>query len=204
MTDQAPDSHEHETFSPRQQDTLEAENFIETYQIIAEWIRFADAKAAVVLTALGALASLLIPTFKPFLQTPVEDYPQGLEMAWYPATIGLFFGWMVFAGGSCVYAFLCINPFRRKGRHPSLDYCKHFHPAAIAVEYRLDESERFIEDCEQMGMSGLKREVVAGLLIDSHISGAKYARVTRSITMLGISAVFAVLYTLSIQLSSGG
>src|SRR4051794_11706279 len=33
----------------------EAENFIETYQVIGEWIRFADTKAAATLTVNGVL-----------------------------------------------------------------------------------------------------------------------------------------------------
>jgi hypothetical protein len=37
----------------REQVILEAENFIETYRTIADWIRFADAKAGVTLTVNG-------------------------------------------------------------------------------------------------------------------------------------------------------
>jgi hypothetical protein len=46
------------------QDALEAENLIETYQIIGEWVRFADAKAAAVLAVNGALCGALIPLLK--------------------------------------------------------------------------------------------------------------------------------------------
>ena len=46
------------------------ENFIETYHAISEWIRFADAKAAVILTVGGALAGFLIPTVQAIISDP--------------------------------------------------------------------------------------------------------------------------------------
>lgn len=46
------------------QEILKTEILVENYQIIAEWIRFADAKAAVTLTVNGVLLGLLIPISK--------------------------------------------------------------------------------------------------------------------------------------------
>jgi hypothetical protein len=48
----------------RQRIELETENLVATYDTVAEWIRFADAKAAVVLTVVGAIAGTLIPTLR--------------------------------------------------------------------------------------------------------------------------------------------
>jgi len=177
-------------------DPLETDNFIETYQIIAEWIRFADAKAAVVLTAIGALATVLIPTFKPFLEQDAALHP----FKWwaYPVA-GLFGLWLVATGLSSIWAFSCINPIKRRGHHPSLDHCDHFHPAAISAKYSIDETKKFLDDCADLGMSGFKREVIAGMLVDAHISSIKYKRVTTSIRLLGVSAVLGVLYALAIQ-----
>lgn len=176
--------------------TLETENFIESYQITAEWIRFADAKATVVLTVCGALASMLIPTIKPFLNRPELDHP----WPWWPAVgVGLFGAWLLFTVCSAIWAFLCVQPFRRKGVHPALGKCSHFHAAAIAAAYSIDETDKYIRDCEELGMDGLKKEVIAGLLIDAHISDRKYSRVSRAIRLLAISALFGLLYTLVIQ-----
>jgi hypothetical protein len=71
---------------PDAQDALEVENLIESYQILGEWIRFADAKAAAVLTVNGVLAGLLIP--------PIHDYMQSSQT--HPA------GWWVPLVSSCL------------------------------------------------------------------------------------------------------
>lgn len=177
-------------------EALEAENLIDIYQVIAEWIRFADAKAAVVLTVGGGLAGLLIPTLKDYLHSDklVHPFPW-----WTKAVVVIYALWVVSLVLSSIWAFRCILPFRRKGKHPALGRCAHFHPAAILAAYKLDDVDQFIEDCSKLGTAGLKNEVAAGLLIDSHISGAKYHMVTISIRMMGLSALLALLYLLAIQ-----
>ncbi|MBI3860308.1 MAG: hypothetical protein HY290_00270 [Planctomycetia bacterium] len=152
---------------------LEAENLIDIYQVIAEWIRFADAKAAVVLTVGGGLAGLLIPTLKDYLHNDKLIHPFDW---WTKGVVVLYVLWLGVLVLSGIWAFRCILPFRRDGRHPALGRCAHFHPAAIESQYRLDDVDRFIRDCSQVGTAGLKNEVDAGLLIDSHISAAKYHR----------------------------
>lgn len=175
---------------------LEAENLIDIYQVIAEWIRFADAKAAVVLTVGGGLAGLLIPTLKEYLHNEKLVHP----FAWWTkAVLIIYVLWVITLVLSSIWAFRCILPFRRRGRHPALGRCSHFHPAAIYSAYDLDDVDRFIRDCSQLGTAGLKDEVVAGLLIDSHISAAKYHRVTISIRLMGASALLALCYLLAIQ-----
>jgi hypothetical protein len=54
---------------------LKAENSIEIYKIVADWIRFADAKAAVALTANGVLIGLLVPTLKTYLVDKTVTHP---------------------------------------------------------------------------------------------------------------------------------
>lgn len=175
---------------------LEAENLIEIYHVIAEWIRFADAKAAVVLTVGGGLAGLLIPTLKEYLHSDKLVHP----FAWWTkAVVILYVLWLAILVLSSICAFRCILPFRRGGRHPALGRCAHFHPAAIESAYKLDDVDRFINDCSQLGTAGLKNEVAAGLLIDSHISAAKYQRVTMSIRLMGLCALVALFYLLAIQ-----
>lgn len=173
---------------------LDTESYIDTYQIIAEWIRFADAKAAAVLTVSGALAGLVIPTFHGFLnrQTHVTEW-------WPQLGMGLFVAWLVLLLVSSVLAFRCILPYTRRGSHPSLDHCKHFHPAAIATSYKIDETQRFVRETEQLGQTGFTHEVMAGLLLDSHISSVKYRNVTRSIKLLAVSALFGFAYLIVSQ-----
>ncbi|MCA9071092.1 MAG: hypothetical protein KDA84_19325 [Planctomycetaceae bacterium] len=174
---------------------LETENYIETYQIIAEWIRFADAKAAAVLTVDGALIGLLIPTIKPWLE---GDHPE-LPAFWTYLVLGVFGAWLILLILSGIWAFRCILPFTRKGKHPALGKCTHFHPAAVATHYSIEEFDRFANDCDTIGMQGLKREIQAAVLIDSHISGIKYRRVTTAIRLLAWSALFGFLYIAAIQ-----
>lgn len=182
--------------SLRRQESLEAENFIETYRIIAEWIRFADAKAAVTLTVNGVLLGLLIPTLKTYLGDRAAVHPTEW---WTALVVFLFVGWLILLVLSAVSSFLCILPFRGQGRQLALGHTTHFHPAAVAQQYQHADLERFVGDCDKIGMGGLKREVLAAILVDSHLSNAKYRYVTRSIWCLAVSVVFGFLYLLAIQ-----
>ncbi|HQX53763.1 MAG TPA: hypothetical protein PLY87_30780 [Planctomycetaceae bacterium] len=175
---------------------LETANLIEGYHVIAEWIRFADAKAAVVLTVGGAVAGLVIPTLKSYLEEDAAKHPA----AWWTTLVACLFSvWLFLLLLSGIWAFRCILPFRRRGKHPALGHCSHFHPAAICTAFKLDDVERFTAECESMGDGGLRKEVAACLLIDSHISGAKYASVTTSIRLMGISSIIALIYLVAIQ-----
>ncbi len=173
---------------------IQTSDLIEGYHVIAEWIRFADAKAAVVLTVGGAVGGLVIPTLKEFLKEGNH-----ITLWWTTMVSGLFALWLLLLLLSGIWAFLSILPFRKRGRHPALQSCKHFHPAAICTAYELDDTAEFQSDCEDIGESGLRREVAACLLIDSHISGFKYKRVTTSIRLMGASSIVALLYLIAIQ-----
>lgn len=181
--------------SDESRDVNEAENLIEAYQVIGEWIRFADAKAAAVIAVNGALAGVLIPTVNDYLAIE-RTHP----VAWWTSMVSVVFCcWLVSMVWSCVLAFRCINPYRTSGKHPAIGVADHFHPAAIASAYKLDQPDRFSADLERIGMRGLKQEISACIMIDSHISNAKYVRVSHGIRMLGLSAILALLYLLSIQ-----
>jgi hypothetical protein len=175
---------------------LETANLIEGYHVIAEWIRFADAKAAVVLTVGGAVAGLVIPTLKSYLNEDGSKHPAEW---WTTLVIVLFAVWLFLLLLSGILAFRCVLPFRRKGKHPALGHSSHFHPAAISTAFKLDDVERFIVECESMGDGGLRKEVAACLLIDSHISAAKYRYVTTSIRLMGFSSIIALIYLVAIQ-----
>jgi len=174
------------------------ENFIETYHAISEWIRFADAKAAVLLTVGGAMAGFLIPTINQVLATPETEghLLPNWKLICY-VLFGLYISFFLLSG---IFAFLCINPLRRKGKHPSLDHCSHFHPAAVSAAYPIDDVHGFINDCDKIGPVALKREVQAAILLDSHISAAKYNRVRKSLICFSVSVIFGFVYFLIAQM----
>ena len=89
------------------------QNYIEAYHATAEWIRFADAKAAVILTVGGALAGFLIPTIHSTLDA--ENQVTHWIPYWRLTVVSMFVAYVVFFLLSGVYAFLCINPLRKKG-----------------------------------------------------------------------------------------
>src|SRR5687768_180130 len=79
------------TAATRGQEALEAENLIDTYQTIAEWIRFADAKAAVTLTVDGVFLGLLVPTLKGYLADNTVAHPTDW---WNALVVILFLSWL--------------------------------------------------------------------------------------------------------------
>ena len=174
------------------------QNYIEAYHATSEWIRFADAKAAVILTVGGAVAGLLVPTIHSAISGD-KAQAEHLIPAWQPTVLILFTLFIIFLLLSGVFAFLCINPLRKKGRHPSIEHCSHFHPAAISARYEMQEVQRFIADCDATGEVGLLREVQAGLLLDAHISTQKYNKVKYSLRLFSTSMVFGFLYFLFLQ-----
>lgn len=175
---------------------LDTENLIETYHVVAEWIRFADAKAAVVLTAAGAAVSVVVPTVREYLARDAASHPTAWWTYLVLAAFGLALLVLVLA---CISAFACILPFRLRGRHPSLDLCTHFHPAAISARYGIEQHEQFVAGYRRAGVEGFQAEVLAGLLVDAHISSAKYKHVTRSIKLLAVSAALGVVYLATSQ-----
>lgn len=193
--DRRPEKATPKSAQTRQEIELETENLVATYDTVAEWIRFADAKAAVVLTVVGAIAGTLIPTLREYLES-TDPHPA----TWWNTLVAvLFAGWLSLGVASSVFAFRCVIPFRRKGHHPSLEKCAHFHPAAIASKYTIDQHDEFVAGYQQAGTDGFRKEVLAGLLIDSHISGSKYRSVTTSIRLLAWAAVISMIYLLAIQ-----
>ena len=178
--------------------TQSTENFIETYHAISEWIRFGDAKAAVILTVGAAMAGFLIPTVQQIIaETGGESH---LIPAWKAVCLTTFGVYLFFFLLSGIFAFLCINPLTKKGKHPSLEYCKHFHPAAVSNAFKIDDIERFVEECDSLGAKMLRREVQAAILLDSHISSAKYSRVRKSLFYFSISVAFGFVYFVLAQL----
>ena len=171
---------------------LDIENLLDTYHFTAEWIRFADAKAAAVITVAAALAGFLIPSLQEYVKE-MRSAAGGVN-AWHIAVVSVFAIWLLTFVAACVRAFACIIPFRRRGIHPALQTCPHFHPAAISTRYRIEQVEEFVAACGSLRMADFRKEVSAGLLIDAHISATKYTRVTQAIRLLAVNALLGFTY----------
>lgn len=174
------------------------QNYIEAYHATSEWIRFADAKAAVILTVGGAMGGLLVPTVQKVVSAQHAD-AEHLVPFWQVVVVILFVFYIVLLLVAGVYAFLCINPLRHRGVHPALDHCDHFHPAAISARYKKTDVELFVRDCKENGIEGLLDEVQAALLLDSYISSSKYDKVKKSLKCFAISVFFGFAYFLVLQ-----
>lgn len=164
------------------------ELFLETYSRIADWIKFADAKAAVVLTVNGAIAGLLIPTLHSFRAASSMDDP-----LFVTAAIA-FALWLFLLVCSGISAFLCILPVRIKNLHPSIGHCANFHPSAITAKYAIDEQKQFVADCTAGSGADFEQQVLAAILFDSHISSIKYRRVSASIKCFALSVLAGFVY----------
>jgi hypothetical protein len=66
----------------------------------------------------------------------------------------LFLGWLTMLALSATQSFLCILPFRGVGRKLALEHTTHFHPAAVSAKYTIEELQRFLGDCDEIGSSG--------------------------------------------------
>jgi len=137
------------------------------------------------------------------LISPLHSYMHSEAMhptQWWTTLIySIFSLWLAAMIWSCVLAFRCILPFTRRGEHPAVGKAMHFHPAAIARAYTIDQTAEYAAEVERLGMTGMKSEISACMLIDSHISTRKYMNVTRSIRMLALSAVLALFYLVAMQ-----
>ncbi|MDB5351259.1 MAG: Membrane protein [Planctomycetota bacterium] len=165
---------------------------IENYKIIADWIRFADAKAGVILGVQGVLASLLIPIGTTYAEGVKRVDPSA--RLWSGVVLLAYAAWFVLFLVSTLLALRCVVPHRRKGKHLANDRCNHFHPSAIAGCYGESDIETFLRKYHDIGAEGLKREIIQAILIDSHISNQKYWYVYWSSHLFSAELVFAFLF----------
>lgn len=157
---------------------------IENYKVVADWIRFADTKAAVLLAVQGALIGLFVPMSATFYERVTRgEFP---SRAWPAFVIGSDVVWFGLFLASSLMALRCINPHAVKGVHVSIGQCDHFHPAAIASCYKSTEQERFVRDYTDLGPDGFKREVLVGIFMDSFISNYKYKCVRAAIRLFAL------------------
>lgn len=174
----------------------EAGILIENYKIIADWIRFADAKAAVLLGVQGVLLGQFVPLSASFYGRVVAG--EFSSRPWLFLVIGADVLWFGLFLASTWMAIRCIIPHSLKGRHRAFGRCNHFHPAAISSTYGEGEEERFLQGYVALGAEGYKREVLLGIFIDSFISSYKYRHVILSIRLFFVEVLFGfVFYALS-------
>lgn len=105
---------------------FEIRHLITACEQIADWIRFAGTKAALVLTVDGIFAAFLVPT--------ISHLTQGTRDAAALAASALFVAWASFVALSCTEAFRCLLPRALNAVHTAVGRCAHFHPAAIATQ----------------------------------------------------------------------
>jgi len=175
-----------------EQAELQTRNLIAAYEQIAQWIRFADTKAALVLTVNGLFASFLIPT--------VSDLTAGTPRGLAIAASALFIVWALFVGLSCLEAFRCILPRALNEVHPAAGRSPNFHPAAIAAHCPLDKPDEFVRDFERLAPRQFRNQVLRGMLIEAHISTSKYRHVIASIRLLAAAAPLGFAYLTVLQL----
>lgn len=177
--------------------TLEAGILIENYKIIADWIRFADAKAAVLLGVQGVLLGQFVPLSAGFYERVLAGRVSSSK-PWLALVVGCDVLWFGLFLASTLMAVRCIIPHSVKGRHKAYGRCNHFHPAAISSTYGEGEEERFLQGYVALGAEGYKREVLLGIFIDSFISSYKYRHVILSIRLFFVEVLFGfVFYALS-------
>jgi hypothetical protein len=173
---------------------FQTRNLIAAYEQIAQWIRFADTKAALVLTVNGLFASVLLTT--------VADLSAAKPAELATAATVLFVVWALFGGLSCLEAFRCILPRALNAVHPAVTCSPHFHPAAIAARTRLDQPDEFVRDFDRLASRHYRDEVLKGMLIEAHISTAKYRHVIASIRLLAIAAPLGFAYLTIVELAT--
>ncbi|MCA1685011.1 MAG: hypothetical protein LC745_03315 [Planctomycetia bacterium] len=140
---------------------------IENYKIIADWIRFADGKAAVLLGVQGVLLGQFVPLSAAYYGRVVAG--EITSKPWLTLVLGSDVLWFGFFLASTFMAVRCIVPHSIKGRHQALGRCNHFHPAAISSCYRMEDEARFVAGYVGLGTEGFKREVLLGIFTDSFI-----------------------------------
>lgn len=169
-----------------EQAEFQIRNLMAAYEQIAQWIRFADTKAALVLTVNGLFASVLLAT--------VGDLSALTPAELATAVTAVFVVWALFVELSCLEPFRCILPRALNEVHTGVACTPHFHPAAIAAHYRLDQPDEFVRSFDRLESRHYRDEVLKGMLIEAHISTAKYRHVIASIRLLAIAAPLGFVY----------
>lgn len=178
-----------------QQTAESTENYLEAYSNIADWIRFADAKAGAVLALHGAVAAVLIPTVRTLEKASAEG-----AMFWI--AVVLIAVWLAMTVASAIFAVSCIAPRGGGQLHPAEQVCHHFHPSGIRARFpdlHGPTIHRFVDECRRGGMAMFEREVIAAILLDSHVSARKYGAVSHSIRFAIVSLVAGFTYLTVVQ-----
>jgi hypothetical protein len=172
--------------------SVEIPTLLEQYKIIADWIRFADAKAAVLLGVQGVLVGLFVPISTTYYQRFVSG--ELASKPWASLVLGcdaLWFGLFLI---STVLALLCIVPHGSRGRHKAFGRCNHFHPAAIALCYNEAGEESFVRDYLDLGPERLKKEILLGIFIDAFICSNKYRFVVLSTKLFAAELLIGFVF----------
>ena len=173
---------------------FEIRHLITACEQIADWIRFAGTKAALVLTVDGIFAAFLVPT--------ISHLTQGTRDAAALAASALFVAWASFVALSCTEAFRCLLPRALNAVHTAVGRCAHFHPAAIATQCPLDGHEQFVRDFGRRAAEGFRNQVLIGMMVEAHISKSKYRHVIASIKLLTAAAPLGSAYVAALGIAT--
>jgi hypothetical protein len=173
---------------------FEIRHLITACEQIADWIRFAGIKAALVLTVDGIFASFLVPT--------ISHLRQGTRDPAALAASALFVAWASFVALSCREAFRCILPKALNAVYTAVGRCAHFHPAAIATQCPLDRHEQFVRDFDRRAAEGFRNQVLIGMMAGAHISKSKYRHVIASIKLLTAAAPLGSAYVAALGIAT--
>jgi hypothetical protein len=173
---------------------FEIRHLITACEQIADWIRFAGIKAALVLTVDGIVAAFLVPT--------ISHLTQGTRDAAALAASALFVAWASFVALSCTEAFRCILPKALNAVHTAVGRCAHFHPAAITTQCPLDRHEQCVRDFDRRAAEGFGNQVLIGMMVEAHISKSKYRHVIASIKLPTAAAPLGSAYVAALGIAT--
>jgi hypothetical protein len=172
----------------------QTENLIATYDANAEWIRFADTKAGVILTIDGVFGSYLLNSIG-----TVSAEPNGPTKI-VALVLAVVSGLALIA--SATAAFACILPRRHRRKNGLVGSAPHFHSAATALHYSEKQADEFVRDFERLGTDGFRRQVLISILVDAHVAERKYRMVVRSIRLLALGTVAGFAFLLALQIGA--
>ena len=159
---------------------FEIRHLITACEQIADWTRFAGAKAALALTVDGIFAAFLVPA--------ISRLTPGTRDAAALAASALFVAWASFVALSCTEAFRCLLPKALNAAQTAVGRCAHFHPAAIATQYPPGRHEQSVRDFGRRAAEGFRNQVLIAMMIAAHISKSRYRQVIASIKLLTATA----------------
>lgn len=150
----------------------------QTYQVVNEWIRFADTKAAVVIAINGILMGFVV-TNLPSLKVVLLGYKWLLIISIFAALSNLL---------STYFSIKCLNPTLNVGEPNSLIYYAHIALQFDSYnEYYQETKEVFADEVEST------KQIASQVWANSKVAWKKYKAITWSTRFLVLSIILGVV-----------